>query len=240
MTPTIQELFDRKSVRVFTDQSISAEDKQLILQAAAQAPTAGNQQMYTILDITDQNLKNQLAESCDHQPFIAEAPLVLIFCADCRRWLKAYEEAGITPRKPGVGDLMLAVTDTAIAAQNAVTAAWSLGIGSCYIGDILEQYETHRSMLNLPEYVLPAVMVVFGYPTEQQLSREKPQRFQLDEVVCENTYQDPDGLKLRQMMAKNVGQLSYEEWITRFHDRKYNSDFAREMSRSVAEYLKQY
>ena len=240
MTPTIQELFDRKSVRAFTDQPISAEDKQLILQAAAQAPTAGNQQMYTILDITDQKLKDLLAESCDHQPFIADAPLVLIFCADCRRWLKAYEEAGITPRKPGVGDLMLAVTDTAIAAQNAVTAAWSLGIGSCYIGDILEQYETHRRMLDLPEYVLPAVMAVFGYPTEQQLSREKPQRFQLDEVVCENTYQDPDGLKLRKMMAKNVGRLSYDEWITRFHDRKYNSDFAREMSRSVAEYLKQY
>ena len=240
MTPTIQELFDRKSVRAFTDQPISAEDKQLILQAAAQAPTAGNQQMYTILDITDQKLKDQLAESCDHQPFIAAAPLVLIFCADCRRWLKAYEEAGITPRKPGVGDLMLAVTDTAIAAQNAVTAAWSLGIGSCYIGDILEQYEMHRSMLNLPEYVLPAVMAIFGYPTEQQLDRKKPQRFQLDEVVCENVYQDPDGLKLRQMMAKNIGQLSYDEWITRFHDRKYNSDFAREMSRSVAEYLKQY
>lgn len=240
MTPTIQELFDRKSVRAFTNQPISAEDKQLILQAAAQAPTAGNQQMYTILDITDQKLKDLLAESCDHQPFIADAPLVLVFCADCRRWLKAYEEAGITPRKPGVGDLMLAVTDTAIAAQNVVTAAWSLGIGSCYIGDILEQYETHRRMLNLPEYVLPAVMAVFGYPTEQQLSREKPQRFQLDEVVCENTYQDPDGLKLRKMMAKNVGCLSYNEWITRFHDRKYNSDFAREMSRSVTEYLKQY
>ena len=160
MTPTIQELFDRKSVRAFTDQPISAEDKQLILQAAAQAPTAGNQQMYTILDITDQKLKDLLAESCDHQPFIADAPLVLVFCADCRRWLKAYEEAGITPRKPSVGDLMLAVTDTAIAAQNAVTAAWSLGIGSCYIGDILEQYETHRRMLNLPEYVLP-VFVTF-------------------------------------------------------------------------------
>ena len=69
---------------------------------------------------------------------------------------------------------MLAVTDTAIAAQNAVTAAWSLGIGSCYIGDILEQVETHRTLLRLPEYVVPAALLVFGYPTQQQQEREKP------------------------------------------------------------------
>ena len=53
MNHTIQELFDRRSVRVFTEQEISPADKALILEAAAQAPTAGNQQLYTILDITD-------------------------------------------------------------------------------------------------------------------------------------------------------------------------------------------
>lgn len=82
ITNTIQELFDRKSVRVFTDQEILPEEKELILKAAAAAPTAGNQQLYTILDITDQELKDKLAETCDHQPFIAKAKMVLIFCAD--------------------------------------------------------------------------------------------------------------------------------------------------------------
>lgn len=60
--------------------------------------------------------------------------MVLVFCADCKKWYDAYLEAGCEPRKPGVGDLMLSITDTAIAAQNAVVAAESLGIGSCYIG----------------------------------------------------------------------------------------------------------
>mgnify|MGYP002225984529 CR=1 FL=1 len=59
---------------------------------------------------------------------------------------------------------MLAVTDTAIAAQNAVVAAESFGIGSCYIGDIMENYEKQRRLLNLPDYVFPAVMLVFGWP----------------------------------------------------------------------------
>ncbi len=136
-TATSKELFDRKSVRVFTGQPIDKKEKEQILYAAMEAPSAGCQQLYTILDITDQQKKEQLAVSCDHQSFIAQADLVLIFCADCKKWLDAYEEAGIDAKKPEAGDLMLAVTDAAIAAQNAVTAAWSLGIGSCYIGDIM-------------------------------------------------------------------------------------------------------
>lgn len=162
ITNTIQELFDRKSVRAFTDQEILPEEKALILKAAAAAPTAGNQQLYTILDITDQELKDKLAETCDHQPFIAKAKMVLIFCADYQKWYDAFQAVDCESRKPGPGDLMLACSDANIAAQNAVTAAWSLGIGSCYIGDIMELREVHRELLHLPEYVFPTAMLVFG------------------------------------------------------------------------------
>ena len=80
----------RKSVRVFTPDPVTPDERAAILNAAFQAPTAGNQQLYTILDITDPALKATLADLCDHQPFIAGAPLVLVFLADCRRWLNAY------------------------------------------------------------------------------------------------------------------------------------------------------
>ena len=116
MNEVIRQLKERKSVRVFEERPVSVKEKEAILTAAMEAPTAGNQQLYTILDITDPKLKETLAETCDHQPFIAKAPMVLVFCADCRKWLDAYCEAGCSPRKPGAGDLMLAVTDTAIAA----------------------------------------------------------------------------------------------------------------------------
>lgn len=236
----IKQLMERKSVRVFEERPVSEEKKQMILQAAMEAPTAGNQQLYTILDITDQHIKEQLAESCDHQPFIARAPMVLVFCADCLKWLDAYREAGCPAREPGAGDLMLAVTDTAIAAQNAVTAAWSMGIGSCYIGDIMEQCETQRKILNLPEYVFPAVMAVFGYPTEKQKERKKPKRFAMEDIVCENTYRRKDGEALRRMFRERTGEQSYEDWVSRFCARKYNSGFSREMTRSVEEYLMEY
>lgn len=239
MNDILAALHARKSVRAYLDKPISDADKEAILLAACAAPTAGNQQFYTILDVTDQALKDALSESCDHQPFIAQAPMVLVFCADCRRWYDAYVEAGLSPRTPGVGDLLLAVTDAAIAAQNAVTAAESLGIGSCYIGDILEQYETHRELLRLPEYVVPCAMLVFGYPTEQQKLREKPARFDLRHIVHENQYRHMDGSELREMFAYRT-KNGFEATLSAFMKYKYESDFAREMTRSVGQYLKQF
>lgn len=240
MNDVIKQLYERKSVRVFEDREISAEDKRMILESAVMAPTAGNQQLYTILDITDQELKEKLAVTCDNQPFIARAKMVLIFCADCRKWYEAFLAAGCTPRNPGSGDLMLAVSDTNIAAQNAVTAAWSLGIGSCYIGDIMENCEKHRELLHLPSYVLPAAMLVFGYPTQQQIEREKPERADLKHIVHENTYRQMDASEYKEMFYNKHAAKSYEDWMQAFCTRKYNSDFAKEMTRSVGEYLKDF
>ncbi len=240
MNPILQSLHARKSVRAFEERSIPEELKQQILQAAVQAPTAGNQQLYTILDITDPQLKQELSVTCDNQPFIAKAPMVLIFCADCKKWLDAYREAGCTPRAPGAGDLLLAVSDATIAAQNAVVAAESLGIGSCYIGDVMEHCERQRELLHLPNYVFPAAMLVFGWPTRQQQERPKPARCPMEQIVHTNTYHCMNGHELRTMLANKTGARSFEDWCAAFCARKYDSDFSLEMTRSVEEYLRQF
>ncbi len=240
MNPIIQALYDRKSVRAYTGEAIPEEAVRQILTAASMAPTAGNQQLYTILRVTDPEKKRRLSESCDHQPFIAEAALVLVFCADCLKWYSAFLEAGCEPRRPDAGDLLLAVSDANIAAQNAVTAAEALGIGSCYIGDIMENCETQREILELPRYVFPAAMVVFGYPTEQQKTREKPERLDLRYTVRENAYRPWRPEELRAMFAGRSASRGYDEWMRAFCDRKYNSGFSREMSRSVRKYLEDY
>ena len=240
MNEVIRQLNSRNSVRAYTDREIGKEEKDAILMAAAQAPTAGNQQLYTILDITDQALKERLVETCDNQPMIAQAKLVLIFCADCKKWYDAYLAVGCQTRKPGVGDLLLAASDAMIAAQNAVTAAESLGIGSCYIGDIMENCEAQRALLKLPEYVFPVGMVIFGYPTEQQMRRPKPERVEMQYVVHENTYQPLSDKTLEEMWSPRAGEKGYTAWMQAFCNRKYNSDFSREMTRSVAKYLEQF
>ncbi len=232
---TLSQLWERKSVRAFADKPISAEDKQLILEAALQAPTAGNQTLYTILDITDQALKDRLAVTCDNQPFIAKAPLVLVFCADAKRWYDVFRRVSEDVRLPAAGDLFLAQADTLIAAQNAVVAAQSLGIGSCYIGDIVENFEIHQALLKLPKYVVPTCMLVFGWPTQQQLDRPKPPRFPVEAIVHENGYDEAKTAQMADLLnARNGLGDDLTGWIQRFCARKWNSDFSKEMSRSAA------
>ena len=77
MNEVLRQLHERKSVRVYEERPIEPEVKRAILEAALQAPTAGNMALYTILDITDPEKKGLLAKSCDNQPFITKAPMVL-------------------------------------------------------------------------------------------------------------------------------------------------------------------
>lgn len=236
MNEVLKQLHERKSVRIFEDRAVPEEVKNEVIAAAFEAPTAGNMMFYTIIDVTDQQVKDQLAVLCDHQPFIARAPLVLVFVADYQRWYDTYRAAGLDVRTPGVGDLMLACADAIIAAQNSVAAAHSLGLGSCYIGDVLENGEQVRALLALPEFTMPAAMVVYGYPTQQQLGRTKPVRFARSHIVHENAYRKMEPQELLGM----VNERGDKETIEQLCKRKYMSDFSLEMTRSVAEYLKNF
>lgn len=242
MNPIYESLLSRKSVRVFEKRNVPDSIKEAVLDAAFQAPTAGNQMLYSIIDVTEESLKKKLSVTCDNQGFIADAPFVLIFLADNRRWLDAYEEAGLTARKPGAGDLLLSIQDAVIAAQNAVVAAESFGLGSCYIGDILENVEEVRNLLHLDAYVVPVTMLVLGYPTEQQNSRKKPERFEKDYIVHENRYRRLTPSEHREMFEKRAGQadFDFDEYMRKFCERKYMSEFSLEMTRSSVVYLKSF
>ena len=242
MNEIIRSLYARKSVRVFEDRPVEADVKKAVLEAAIQAPSAGNMALYTILDITDPEKKACLAKSCDDQPFIATAPVVLIFCADYRRWYDTFCRHVPEVRKPAMGDLFLAEADAIIVAQNAVVAAQSLGLGSCYIGDITENFEYHQKLLNLPRYVVPAAMLVMGWPTQQQKDRTKPARFRVEDMVHENGYAMEKSGRMDAMLTSQNGKEGEEltDYIVRFCDRKWNSEFSREMSRSCTEMVKDW
>ena len=225
MNETIRLLNERKSVRVYEPGPLPPVVKKAILNAAIQAPTAGNMTLYTILDITDQALKDRLSKTCDHQPFIAAAPLVLVFCADYHRWFTLFQQNEPDTRRPGEGDLFLAMADALIAAQSAVVAGEALGVGSCYIGDILENYEVHRDLLKLP--------------AQEQKKRPKPPRFRPEDIVCENAYAERDfAAMLQQRQGRTPEQLA--QWIGGFREFKWDSDFSREMTRSVRAMLESW
>jgi len=256
MNPVIDVLMKRRSVRAYEAREISGEIRAEILQATLRAPTAGNMMLYSIVEVTDQRIKDRLAVTCDDQPFIARAPMVWLFLADYQRWFDYFRASGVedvckqkqvSMRKPAEGDLFLACCDALIAAQNAVIAAESFGIGSCYIGDIMEQYEIHKELFELPQYTFPICMLVFGYPTPEQIKRRYTSRFDEKFIRFENQYHRLSKEDLKEMFAKHERQMSKgqgKEGIANYgqamYFRKFDSDFSVEMSRSVSLILKEW
>ena len=239
---TLHQLHARKSVRAYDPvQPVSPQVKRMLLEAAITAPTAGCMTLYTILDITDQAIKDRLAVLCDHQPFIGTAPVVLVFLADWQRWYDSFAAAEDSPvRDPREGDLLLAMADAVIAAQNVVVAAESLGLGSCYIGDILENGEEVAQLLNIPRFAVPAAMLCIGYPTRQQQFHQKPDRFALSCLVHENTYRSADVPALMAMHNERRYGGGYPQAVRNLCDGKWRSSFMAEMNRSVSAWLKRW
>ena len=231
------------------------DTKDCILDAALRAPTAGNMMLYSMLEIEDQSLKEKLIESCDNQPFIGKAPFAVIFLADYQRtWdyflssnIEEYcREQGRELRRPGEGDFLLACNDALIAAQTSVITAESMGLGSCYIGDIMENYEFHRDLLDLPDYVFPVTMVCYGYPKPEHLARKPVPRFSREFIHHKDSYRSlgPDDFeRMYSPWLKECGPAGgYRKGASNFgqhmYARKFDSDFSREMSRSVRAALK--
>ena len=242
---TIEIINKRRTIRAYKSKPLTEQEENIIMQAAMRAPTAGNLMLYSIMKISDQQLKDKLAITCDNQPHIAKAPFVLIFLADVQRWWDYFklcdvkqkcDEIKVNFELPQESDLLLASCDALIAAQNAVIAAEALGVGSCYIGDIMENYETHREMLNLPNWVFPITLVCFGYPKGEKEKIPLSSRFPQAYIVHNNTYHRLSEADYKRMFkgvkrmrvvkyAENLGQQIYFE--------KLGTDFAKEMRRSV-------
>lgn len=259
MEPTIALLNQRRSVRSFSDRTITEETVRTIKQAVLRSPTAGNMVLYSVLEISDSSLKERLADLCDHQPMIAKAPLVWVFLADMTKWVNFYHESGtvakgeilgITWRSPGAGDLFLALDDALIAAHTSVIAAQALGLGSCYIGDVLENHEEVASLLALPRYTMVAAMVIFGYPNEDFGTKSDHQlRPDAGHVFMENSYREPHLDQLRAAYRAQEAQMARQKRLPfdnsgsiadYYYFRKYTSSFMAEMNRSVAAMLERW
>lgn len=254
MNTTLDLLNNRMSLRKYADRPVSEKDLDLILEGAMRAPTAGNMMLYSIIVVKDEEKRKRLSETCDNQPFIAKSPVSLVFLADMQRTYDYFTYCDVKEfcqkndreyREPALASLFLSISDALISAQNAVIAAESLGIGSCYIGDIMENYEEHKKLLNLPDKVFPIGMLSLGYYPEGY-NRIITPRFDKQYIVFDEEYRHLEDCDFREMYkerelkvssknvygAENFGQLLYS--------RKFGSEFFEEMERSVNVILKHW
>ena len=237
MNEVINVINNRRSTRVFKDEPIKEEHKNIIIEAAINAPTAGNMMLYNIIDVTNQELIDKLSVLCDNQPFMKNAKLVLLFVTNSNRWYDAYNKLNNANYKPTLSDYYLGLNDAIIACQNAVIAAESLNIGSCYIGDIVENYEKIKEIFKLPKYVNPACLAVFGYKVNEE-NKQRPKRFKVEDVVFENEFIDKNIETFINKFDGNVETAS--KLINGTFNFKMKSEFFEEMNRSLKLMVNEY
>jgi len=248
----IKVLNNRCTVRAYDPKALTQEEIDMIIHGAMRAPTACNMMFYSILEVQNQKMKDKLVKTCDNQPHIAKAPLVLIFLADMQRWYDYYRSSGVPElcaqknlvyRTPEESDLLLACCDALIAAQNAVITAESMGIGSCYIADIIEHIEIHREMFNLPKWVFPIAMLCFGYPKQDPSKRILTPRFPKKFIHFSDTYKrfnKEDFTEMFRNYEKETLVQNAENLGQDYYLRKTGSAFSQEMSRSVKVMLRDW
>ena len=249
---TLELINNRRTIRAYDPKPVTQKEINTIIHGAMRAPTANNMMSYSIIQVTAQKLKDKLAITCDNQPHIAKAPLVLIFLADMQRWWDYFkicktkelcDEIGEKFQTPQESDLLFACCDALIAAQNAVITAEALGIGSCYIGVIMENIEIHRKMFNLTRWVFPITMICFGYPKGSKETIPLTPRFSQKFIHFTNQYKRLNEQNFIEMFqnvkrsydvekAKNLGQ--------KFYFAKLAADYSREMRRSVKVAIKDW
>ena len=170
---TMKLLLERASCRSFTEGNIPTDVLQIVLEAGAHAATGGNLQPTSIIQIEDPETKEWLADRCE-QAFIGKAPVLLVFCIDWWR-LKRWAELEVAPFSAthSFRHFWISFQDTMICAQNVCTAADAMGLGSVYIGTILEFFAELRERLDLPQGVFPVVLLCLGYPRHKPEPRKK-------------------------------------------------------------------
>ena len=145
-----------RSIRAFQPRAIEEEKLKKILMAANLAPSAGNLQAYEIYVVKDGKKKRELAKAALDQEFIAEAPVVLVFCANPPRSAFRYGRRG---------EELYCVQDATIATTFAMLMAADLGLGSVWVGAFYDDWVAR--ILGLPSHLRPIAILPIGYPAER-------------------------------------------------------------------------
>lgn len=184
---TIDLLMKHCSIRKYSAENITQEQLHAIIAAGQQASTSSNMQAYSIIRITDKQLRQQFAELSGQQQHVVEAAEFLVWCADLWRIHAAVSER-LDEENNNLElteNFIVSTVDAALAAQNSAIAAESMGLGILYVGGIRNKIKQAAELLQLPRYVYPLFGMCIGYPLEEPLRRP---RLPLETVLHENSY----------------------------------------------------
>ncbi len=187
ITPLINSIISRASVRKFSKKNISKELLTLLLTAAQSAPSKSNLQQYSIMVIQNQSLKNEISKLIGDTKWALTAPVFLLFLADIRRNIKITNHKGYNHKNNNIDTFMNGVIDSALSMQSMICASESIGLGICPISMIRNIIEEVKNLCKLPKGVFPIAGLALGWPDEKSpVSMRLPQ----DIVTHYNTYNE--------------------------------------------------
>lgn len=239
----IKTLLERRTIREYSDKTISKETLNNLLEAGIRASNCGNMQIYSIIITQDKERKKELRKFHFGQKMVEEAPLVLTICADLNRFHKWCLQRGTTVEYDNFLWLNIATIDATIVTQSISNAAEELGLGICYMGTVNYMAKPIAEFLNLPQYVVPVTTITVGYPAEEPPLTE---RLPLEAVVHYETYKDytPEDIDRLYIPFENLEQSkkycqeSNKENLAKvFTESRYKGEDSRAFSRAYMEFL---
>ena len=187
VSPLMNSILSRASVRKFLKKDISQELLTLLLTAAQSAPSKSNLQQYSILVIQNQALKKEISSLIGDTKWALTAPVFLLFLADVRRNIKITKHKGYNHQNNNVDTFMNGVIDAALSMQCMINASESIGLGICPISMIRNIIEEVKNLCQLPKGVFPIAGLAVGWPDEKSLVS---QRLPQDIVTHYDTYNE--------------------------------------------------
>ncbi|WP_299091210.1 oxygen-insensitive NADPH nitroreductase [uncultured Metabacillus sp.] len=240
MNQVIKTILDHRSIRKFADKALTEEQIKTIVQSAQAASTSSFVQAYSIIGVKDKQKKEKLAELAGGQAYVAENGHFFVFCADFYRHQLIAEmyNQDLDEVLESTEKFMVAVIDAALAAQNAVLAAESMGLGAVYIGGLRNKLEEVCELLKTPARVVPLFGVAVGYPLAQP---DQKQRLPYEHVYHEEEYEQDQEAYILQLKQ-------YDQDISRYYEKRTNGkrndtwtgQMARLLSNPTRMYMKEF
>jgi len=159
----------RRSIRRFKPEPLPEEHLKKILEAAQQAPSAGNKQPWQFIVVRDPDIKDRLGKIARNQTWISNASVIIVALAMDKKLPQIYEK--------------WAERDVMIAVEHMVLSAWSLGYGTCWIGAFIE--EDIKALLDIPPEMTVINLLPIGVPNENPKKRS---RKPFEEIFHEERY----------------------------------------------------
>jgi len=191
-----------RSHRAFTGETVSPALLRTLLAIAFSAPAKSDLQQSCVVQVNDRSVHERIAGLIPSMPWIAGAPVLLVFCGDNRRIRRICELRGTPFANDHLDSFLNAAVDTGLVVAGFIRAAQASGLGCCPLSAVRNHAAEIGEMLGLPDHVFPVVGMVAGYPAKE---RRITPRLPLDAFVHADRYDDG----------------AFEEWIESYDARRH-------------------